>query len=107
MNYVENKIFLKTFYDQNGLSDKFAKDSIYLEKAFNEIDKIWLNNLSQIKVVNYLMLAEAPLWGKDKKYIYNPEINNSQFFYRSDLGDLLKKHISDKKDFIKTCSNIL
>lgn len=106
MNYAENKIFLKTFYDQNGLSDKFAKDSIYLEKAFNDIYKIWLNNLNQIRVVNYLMIAEAPLWGKTKKYIYNPEINNSQFFYRSDLGDILNKHIPDKKDFIKACNEI-
>ncbi len=106
MNYVENKIFLKTFYDQNGLSDKFAKDSIYLETAFSNIYKIWLNNLNQIKVVNYLMIAEAPLWGKAKKYIYNPEINNSQFFYRSDLGDILNRHIPDKKEFIKVCNEI-
>ena len=106
MNYSDNKIFLKNFYNQNGISSKFDKDSIYLEKAFNDIYKIWFDNLNQIKVVNYLMIAEAPLWGKFKKYIYNPEINNSQFFYRSDLGDILKKHIADKKEFIKVCNEI-
>jgi hypothetical protein len=106
MNYSDNKNFLKTFYDQNGLSSKFDKDSIYLEKAFNEIYKIWLDNLNQIKTINYLMIAEAPLWGKIKKYIYNPEINNSQFFYRSDLGDILNKHIANKTDFIKVCNEI-
>lgn len=106
MHYSENKIFLKSFYDQNGFSSKFDKDSIYLEKAFTDISNIWLNNLNQIKAVNYLMIAEAPLWGKSKKYIYNPEVNNSQFFYRSDLGDILNKHIADKKDFIKTCNEI-
>ncbi len=26
------------------------------------------------------MIAEAPLWGKDKSYIYNPETKNTQFF---------------------------
>lgn len=106
MNYSDNKIFLKTFYDQSGISSKFNKDSIYLEKAFNDIYKIWIENLNQIKVVNYLMIAEAPLWGHLKKYIYNPNTNNSQFFYRNDLGDILKKHISDKKEFIKVCNEI-
>lgn len=106
MLYSENKIALKEFYAENGLSDKFDKDSIYLEKAFTEIYSLWLNNLNQIKVVNYLMIAEAPLWGKAKKYIYNPEINNSQFFYRSDLGDILNRHIPDKKDFIKVCNEL-
>jgi len=63
-------------------------------------------NLGEIEKVNYLMIAEAPLWGKVKKYIYNPEINNSQFFYRSDLGDILGKHIPDKQTFIKVCNEI-
>jgi len=64
----------------------------------------WLS--SQIESVNYLMLAEAPLWGETKKYIYNPDINNSQFFYRSDLEDILNKHIADKKEFIQVCNEI-
>lgn len=106
MNYSDNKPFLKAFYDLNGLSSRFDKDNIYLEKAFNEIYEIWLNNLNQIKTVKYLMIAEAPLWGKAKKYIYNPETTNSQFFYRNDLGDILNKYIADKKDFIKVCNEI-
>lgn len=106
MNYSNNKKILKSFYDQNGLLSKFDKDSIYLEEAFNDIYRIWLNNFNQIESVNYLMLAEAPLWGKDKKYIYNPDTNNSQFFYRSDLGDILNKHITDKREFITVCNEI-
>lgn len=106
MNYSDNKIILKSFYEQSGLSGKFNKDNIYLEIAFNDIYKIWYDNLNQIKTVNYLMIAEAPLWGKTKKYIYNPDINNSQFFYRSDLGDILNRHIADKQEFIKVCNEI-
>lgn len=106
MDYTDNKKFLKAFYDQRGLSSKFDNDCIYLEKAFNDIYKIWLDNLNQIETVNYIMLAEAPLWGQKKKYIYNPEINNSQFFYRSDLSDILNKHIADKQDFINICNSI-
>lgn len=106
MNFADNKKNLKTFYDRCGLSSKFDKDCVYLETAFNDINKIWFDNLYQIEKVNYLMIAEAPLWGQVKKYIYNPDINNSQFFYRSDLGDILNKHITDKLDFIKVCNEI-
>ncbi len=106
MKFSENIIFLKSFYEQYQLSSKFEKDCIYLENAFNEINKIWYENLYQIKEVKYLMIAEAPLWGKGKKYIYNPDIRNSQFFYRSDLSDILKIHISNKRDFINICNEI-
>lgn len=106
MNYIDNNIILKAFYARNGLLTQFDKDSAYLEEAFNGINTIWLDNLSQIKTVNYLMIAEAPLWGKEKKYIYNPDINNSQFFFRSDLGDILNRPIADKPEFIRICNEI-
>jgi hypothetical protein len=106
MNYFDNKEILKTFYDKRKLVEHFDRDNAYLEKAFNEISKIWLENFNQIETVNYLMLAEAPLWGKDRKYIYNPEANFSQFFFKSDLSDILKMQIADKKEFIKTCNKI-
>ena len=106
MNYKDNKEILKSFYDNNGLSNRFEKDNIYLEKAFNEINNIWLDYLNKIETVNFLMIAEAPLWGQKKKYVYNPDINNSQFFYRSDLSDILNIDIADKKDFIRICNEI-
>lgn len=106
MNFTDNKKILKNFYDKQGISKNFDKDCLYLEKSFNEISKIWLDNLNQIDKVNFVMIAEAPLWGKVRKYIYNTEINNSQFFYRSDLGDILNKTIADKKSFIHECNEI-
>jgi hypothetical protein len=106
MSYTDNKKILQNFYDKIGLKTKFEKDNNYLEVADREIHKIWLENFNKIDKVNYLMIAEAPLWGKEKKYLYNPAINNSQFFYRSDLGDILNKPIADKKDFIKVCNEI-
>lgn len=106
MNYANNKKALKTFYEQNGLINKFENDNVYLENAFTAINNFWQNNLDNIETVNYLLIAEAPLWGQLKKYIYNPNTNNSQFFYRSDLGDILNKFIADKVDFIKVCNEI-
>lgn len=88
------------------LANEFAGDNIYFESAFNEIDDLWTKNFEKIDKVNYLMLAEAPLWGQDKKYIYNPKTNNSQFFYRSDLEQIHNINISDKREFIETCNKI-
>jgi len=106
MNYADNKKNLQIFYDKLGLASKFDEDNLYLENAFTEINKLWVENFDKIRAVNYLMIAEAPLWGKTEKYIYNPDINNSQFFYRSDLGDILDRRIVDKMDFIKVCNEI-
>lgn len=106
MNYADNVNIIKGIYDQIGLKKRFEIDNNYLETAFNEINGVWADNLNDIKEVNFLMIAEAPLWGKDKKYIYNPETNNSQFFYRNDLGEILGKEIRDKLNFIKICNEI-
>lgn len=106
MNYKDNKRIIESFYDSLELANEFAGDNIYFESAFNEIDDLWTKNFEKIDKVNYLMLAEAPLWGQDKKYIYNPKTNNSQFFYRSDLEQILNINISDKREFIETCNKI-
>lgn len=106
MNYKENIQIIESFYDSLGMANVFASDNIYLESAFNKIDELWTKNFEKIDKVNYLMLAEAPLWGRDKSYIYNPKTNNSQFFYRSDLEQILNINIPDKKEFINTCNKI-
>jgi len=49
-----------------------------------------MQNYNEISAINYVMLSEAPLWGKRKSYIYNSTITNTQFFYRSDLEFCLK-----------------
>ena len=106
LKYNENKQIIESFYTNLGLTGEFKQDNTYLETAFNEINKIWVENFNEIDKVKYLMIAEAPLWGKKKKYIYNPKTLNSQFFYRSDLETILNIQIPNKKEFIKTCKNI-
>ncbi len=106
MEYFKNETILKDFYLKNGLSSRFDKDNLYLESAFNEINRIWAENLNEIETVNFVLLAEAPLWGQTKKYIYNPKINNSQFFYRSDLSDILDIQIPNKSEFLKVLNTI-
>lgn len=106
INYNDNKLIIKSFYTNLGLADEFEKDNVYLENAFNEIKNIWFQNFNKIDKINYLLIAESPLWGRNKKYIYNPDTNNSQFFYRSDLEQIFDFKIKDKRDFIKICNEI-
>ncbi|MBC8767774.1 hypothetical protein H4O18_07200 [Arenibacter sp. BSSL-BM3] len=104
--YKENKQVIESFYDSLGLSYEFIKDNNYLESAFVEINKIWIENFKNIHKVKYLLIAEAPLWRHNRKYIYNPNANNSQFFFRSDLETILNIKIKDKVEFIEICNDI-
>lgn len=106
ITYQKNKEVIKSFYDEKGLINYFEKDNNYLEKSFVEIMNLWLENLKKIETVNYIMIAEAPLWGDEKKYIYNSKTKNSQFFYRSDIEDILDIKIKDKSEFINICNSI-
>ena len=106
MEYNKSREILRDFYAQNGILKYFERDNTYLESAFHEINEMWFQNLECIKEVKYLMIAEAPLWGKDKSYIYNPETKNTSFFYKSDLEYVLNIQIADKQDFINYCNKI-
>jgi hypothetical protein len=107
MEYGKSREILKEFYTQKGLIANFEKDNKYLENAFNKITKIWFDNFVKIREVKYLMIAEAPLWGKKESYIYNPDTPNTQFFHKSDLEHVLNSvPILDKRDFINRCNEI-
>ena len=99
---------LKKLYEECDLESNFAADNLYLEKAFEGFTSIWLHNLNQIKYINYLIIAEAPLWGDENKYFYNPKSQDSQFFYKSDLEYAIEKRIaiSDKFKLIEECNKL-
>ena len=101
MNWDNLSLILKQYYQDKGLSEWLTNDEKYLSESFIEIDKLWLKNYNSIDTINYVMISEAPLWGIEKKYIYNHKINNSQYFYRSDLEYVLNKTIHNKGDFLE------
>lgn len=97
---------LRKFYLRKGIIAWYNNDEKYLSEAFYEIEKLWLEQFNKIRKIKYVMLSEAPLWGKEKKYIYNVKIPNSQFFYRSDLEFALNEKVIDKSDFIDKLNQI-
>ena len=106
MDYSKSQEILRDFYNRNNIIENFERDNQYLEAAFHEIAEIWLNNFVQIKKVRFLMIAEAPLWGNSKNYIYNPTTQFTQFFHKGDLEHILNIKIKDKPDFINRCNEI-
>ena len=101
MNWNSLSLILKQYYLDKGLLERFTNDEKYLSESLIEIDKLWSKNYNAIDKINYVMISEAPLWGIEEKYIYNPKINNSQYFYRSDLEYVLNITIPNKVDFLK------
>ncbi|HAI81754.1 MAG TPA: hypothetical protein DCL65_12100, partial [Chryseobacterium sp.] len=69
---------IKSFYQKKGYGTNFKNDLLYLQTSFDKIKNIWLKNLDEIDKINYIMIAEAPLWGNKSNYIYNPATNFSQ-----------------------------
>lgn len=106
LEYKEIEEIIKSYYYNKGYEKDFKNDILYLQTSFDEIKTIWLKNIENIEKINYIMIAEAPLWGNSKKYIYNPNTSFSQFFFKSDLEEILNISIADKSDFIKTLNSI-
>lgn len=106
MEFGEIRNIVINYYNKMGFSGKIDNDIGYLETSFHEINTIWEKNLKKIKKVNIILLAESPLWGTNKKYIYNPFVSNTQFLYRSVIGKILKVDISDNHTFINVLNKM-
>lgn len=97
---------LKELYNSKGLMECFEKEENYLKNSFYEMEELWNTQFERIKKMKYVMFSESPLWGYEKKYLYNSETKLSQFFYKSDLEFVLGKKIEHKDEFLKTLTDI-
>jgi tyrosyl-tRNA synthetase len=93
--YLKKKIFV--FYNS---------DKEYLHCAYEEIETLWYKQFAKAYPINYVMLSEAPLWGDKRNYIYNPNSNYTQFFYREDLEAVLNRPIPNKEIFIEELTRL-
>lgn len=104
--YNDHEAVLQKLSRDKNLTHRFKADNAYLKKAFKKIQRLWMKNLAKIRKVKYILIAEAPLWGKEKKYIYNPKASNTQFFHLNDLAEITNKEILDKKSFLKILNEL-
>lgn len=106
IEYKENEKILKLLYDEKGISEYFDSENQYVKTAFKKINDLWFENYEKIKKVNYVMIAEAPLWGDDETYIYNPNTKNSSVFSLNNLNVALNVNLQNKKQFIDKLDEI-
>ena len=75
---------------------------IYLRDAYLETERIWLEEVKKITAPRIVLLGEAPLYGKEKNYIYNPKTPPSSFLRASDFEDIyIHTEKRDKVTLIK------
>ncbi len=63
----------------------------YLENAFTCTEELWEKQFNKFesKPLRLILLAEAPLFGTNKAYIYNLKTSLTPFFHFNDLAPLL------------------
>jgi hypothetical protein len=98
---------LNTLYANNKASNNFLKDELYLRRAFFEIENYWLTQYNKIKNIKYVMISEAPLWGDNDAYFYNPNYSgNHSYFSNNDLYQILKKNTTTRQQLIDELNEI-
>lgn len=100
------KEYLRNLYQTHGLSDKFEIDWNYLSASIGMIDHLWFSNLNEISDINLIILSESPMWGKEKKYFYNPISSPTGFFNYDHLKYIYPEMKRNKGELI-SCLNSL
>jgi hypothetical protein len=97
---------LYDFYQLHRVSERFEADFRYLSEANHEIENLWMKQYHQIPQIKYIMLSEAPLFGENKSYIYNEKAGQTQFFFYSDIGEIINRPINSKQDMFNAFSQL-
>ena len=100
---------LTSLYGKN--SEKLDRDFNYLWDAFQHTEELWWENIREVGQVKYILIAEAPLYGEKRSYIYNPDFGRTPFlefthinFLSQKLG--LKGIVSNKKDMLQSMDKV-
>jgi hypothetical protein len=95
-----NKV-LKKIFSQKDFSESFNSFSNDIKQSFEAIEELWNKQYKKTRLIKYVMLSGAPNWGKNQNYIYNPNSNFTQYFFKQDLEAVLNKTIPNKETFIE------
>ena len=87
---MEKKKFQQSLSHLYGVDSKnFQKDFEYLWDAFCHTEDLWSKNMQQISKVKYILIAEAPLYGEKRSYIYNHQSSGATFLGISTVRKIL------------------
>jgi len=80
---------LKALYGKCGCTAVLERDSSYLHDAYLNVERLWQGAVKNLDSVRLIILGEAPLWGENKAYVYNPAVGTSSFFGYTAAVDLV------------------
>ncbi|MEP3629229.1 MAG: hypothetical protein ABJN04_04415 [Hyphomicrobiales bacterium] len=69
----------------NTAHDWSDDETAYLQEAYDDIEKMWVEATGDIEKPNVILIGEAPLYGRMKSYIYSPDVAHSSFLYLNDI----------------------
>ena len=52
----------------------------YLQHAYNKTTELWVEQLDRMSEVQFLLIGEAPQYGEQERYFYNPKSRLTWFF---------------------------
>jgi len=86
-------------YKDENRENQFKVDLHYLSKAYFFTEKLWYKqfNLLPNQVPKVVMLSEAPLFGDDRSYFYNPDTAPTAFFWSKDAIAVVGEGFADCK----------
>lgn len=61
----------------------------YLKSAFVATEQMWAENFDKVATVRFVLLSEAPLFGSNRRYFYNPATPFGAFFHFRDAEAIL------------------
>ena len=96
-------------------------DGTYLKHAYESVEALWHAEYSKFCDIRLVLLAESPLFGERKSYIYNPVAGASAFLTYQDFTEVFgaygvalppaKRPVIEKKaallDGLRNCSLIV
>jgi len=88
-NWSELESTLKDLYNQIEKSESFNNDLDYLRTAYYRVETLWKSVVLDLPLLRMVLLAEAPMFGPEEKYFYNPAAGASEFFTYLDAEALV------------------
>lgn len=92
--------WLEAVYETYGVSQSFSTDEERLKNAFKHIEKLWESQFQQMEEVRFVLLGEAPLYGKNASYFYNENSEYTEFF-RHEIQPTVKRTLLNKVELFK------
>lgn len=77
----------RSFVVQIRHKDPDEVELAYLRSAFLFTEELWGRAFDGLRQVNLVLLSEAPEFGDNMSYIYNPQTPHTSFIYLEDLSD--------------------